>query len=140
MAAARRFRDRRSVGLLEPAWLASLAGLEAELFVARFGGDSALGGALEVAFHNEVGLINFFQGVGLFAYGDGEGTDADGSAAEFDDDGVQDAFVHFIQPVFVNFKHGEGLVGDLGGDASLIDRKSTRLNSSHIPLSRMPSH
>ena len=26
-----------------------------------------------------------------------------------------------------------------GVDAILIDRKSTRLNSSHIPLSRMPS-
>ena len=25
------------------------------------------------------------------------------------------------------------------GDAAAIDRKSTRLNSSHIPLSRMPS-
>ena len=29
----------------------------------------------------------------------------------------------------INFAHG----------AALIDRKSTRLNSSHIPLSRMPS-
>ena len=26
-----------------------------------------------------------------------------------------------------------------GGRAILLDRKSTRLNSSHIPLSRMPS-
>ena len=25
------------------------------------------------------------------------------------------------------------------GDVELLDRKSTRLNSSHIPLSRMPS-
>ena len=34
-----------------------------------------------------------------------------------------------------------GLIAFLGKDGSVyrIDRKSTRLNSSHIPLSRMPS-
>ena len=35
---------------------------------------------------------------------------------------------------------GTGDVGFLDdGDLTLVDRKSTRLNSSHIPLSRMPS-
>ena len=32
----------------------------------------------------------------------------------------------------------EGASGDVSSNAAL-DRKSTRLNSSHIPLSRMPS-
>ena len=32
-----------------------------------------------------------------------------------------------------------GLVGESGSGKSTTDRKSTRLNSSHIPLSRMPS-
>ena len=31
------------------------------------------------------------------------------------------------------------ILGELKGGALKIDRKSTRLNSSHIPLSRMPS-
>ena len=38
-------------------------------------------------------------------------------------------------------RDGEGLrfFFDLSGQIVSIDRKSTRLNSSHIPLSRMPS-
>ena len=43
----------------------------------------------------------------------------------------------------VSVGHAAGVVeaGDklLASIESLIDRKSTRLNSSHIPLSRMPS-
>ena len=36
--------------------------------------------------------------------------------------------------------HGQGYLGSLKAlSPELIDRKSTRLNSSHIPLSRMPS-
>ena len=33
----------------------------------------------------------------------------------------------------------EGALQIIDGKARLVDRKSTRLNSSHIPLSRMPS-
>ena len=34
----------------------------------------------------------------------------------------------------ISFRHEQN-----AGNAAAIDRKSTRLNSSHIPLSRMPS-
>ena len=37
-----------------------------------------------------------------------------------------------VQPVFLTQTHGTDVIW-------LEDRKSTRLNSSHIPLSRMPS-
>ena len=36
-------------------------------------------------------------------------------------------------------KQAETLLGDLVNLVTNQDRKSTRLNSSHIPLSRMPS-
>ena len=56
----------------EEAGLLGGVGLEAEFLVAEFGGDAALGGAFEVAFHDEVGLVDFFEGVGFFADGDGQ--------------------------------------------------------------------
>ena len=40
--------------------------------------------------------------------------------------------------VFVGVERGDG-PGDAGYIASKVDRKSTRLNSSHIQKSRMPS-
>ena len=42
-------------------------------------------------------------------------------------------------PVLVRTHRGRGYSLDLPGPARPGDRKSTRLNSSHIPLSRMPS-
>ena len=49
-----------------------------------------------------------------------------------------------IRPLRTSRNQGVGAVGDGGnlpkiGRQTTVDRKSTRLNSSHIPLSRMPS-
>lgn len=76
------------------------------------------GGAVEVAFHDEVRFVNFLDGVGLFA-GDGEGADADGADAEFHDDGFEDALVHFVAAVLINLQHGEGAVGDVFADVAV---------------------
>ena len=66
-----------------------------------------------------------------------------GSLHETDE---QRGYAHFLEHMLfngtTNFKPGElveyfqSIGMSFGGD---IDRKSTRLNSSHIPLSRMPS-
>ena len=37
------------------------------------------------------------------------------------------------------FKEVATLIGRIQQEYAALDRKSTRLNSSHIPLSRMPS-
>src|SRR5439155_10874400 len=87
--------------------------------VAQFGGDAALGCAFQESLHDQVGLVDFFEGVRLFADGDGEGTQTDGAAGEFGDHGFEDALVHFVQPVLVNLEHGERFVGDARGDAAV---------------------
>lgn len=57
---------------LEEAGLVSWLGFDACFARAQFSGDPALGGAFEVAFHDEVRLVDFFECIGFFAYGDGE--------------------------------------------------------------------
>ena len=45
----------------------------------------------------------------------------------------------FADDRFDGLEVEDAVVADEGGAVALADRKSTRLNSSHIPLSRMPS-
>ena len=56
------------------------------------------------------------------------------------DSAIYDALVRMAQPFSLRYPlvDGQGNFGSVDGD-SAADRKSTRLNSSHIPLSRMPS-
>lgn len=69
-----------------------------------FGGeDAALGGALEEAFLDEVGFVDFFEGGGFFADGDGDGAEADGAAVEVLGDGEEDALIHFVEAEGVDF-------------------------------------
>ena len=63
--------------------------------------------------------MDFFESGGVFADGDGEGGEADGASGEFVDHGFEDAFVHFIEAVFVNLDHFEGGFGDGAGDDSI---------------------
>src|ERR1051326_2968326 len=44
-----------------------------------------------------------------------------------------------IPPFACRWRAGEAAPSDEVAEARWVDRKSTRLNSSHIPLSRMPS-
>ena len=43
-----------------------------------------------------------------------------GPPPNFDDDRFQNALVHFVEAVLVNFQHGQRLVGDGGGDAAVV--------------------
>jgi len=93
--------------------------VKAEAFVTEFGDDAALGGSLEVTLHNEIGFVDFLEGVGFFSDRHSERADADGAAAELDDDAFENAFVHFVEAVLVNLEHSQRLVRDLGGDLSV---------------------
>ena len=46
--------------------------------------------------------------------------EADRAAAELHNDRFEDALVHLVEAVLINFQHGERLVGHLGGDAALV--------------------
>ena len=59
--------------------------------MAQLGGGAALGGALEVAFHDEKRLVHLLQGIGFLANSGGDGVDPHRAAAEFHDDGLEDA-------------------------------------------------
>jgi hypothetical protein len=91
-------------------------GFESENFVGTGKGDAAQLGALEVAFEDEVRFVNLFEGVGLFADGSGEGVETGGSAFAFPCEGLKETFVHFVQPMLIDFEHFEcGHCGGGGG-------------------------
>ena len=48
------------------------------------------------------------------------------------DDGILNAFTATVNPT-------EGIIEDVDEEEEFVDRKSTRLNSSHVLRSRMPS-
>ena len=91
-------------------------GFESENFVGTGKGDAALLGALEIAFEDEVRFVNLFEGAGFFADGSGEGVETGGSAFAFPCEGLKETFVHFVQPMLIDFEHFEcGHCGGGGG-------------------------
>ena len=108
------------MGELKQPGLAAFASLQPELLVAQLRGDAALGRALQVAFHDEVRLIDFFQGVRFLAHRHRHRAEADRAAAELRDHGFQDALVHLVEAVLVDFQHRERLVGDVRRDAAFV--------------------
>ena len=98
-------------------------GLQADGGVALGGEEAALGGALEVAFLDEEGLVDFLERLGLLADGDGDRAHADGLAAVILGHHAQHAFVHFVESGGIDLQQlkrgsGDGL-GDLAGGALL---------------------
>lgn len=82
------------------------------MYVGFFGSDTASWAALQETFHDEEGLVDFFNGTCFFAHGGSDGGDADRPAFEFVDDGIQDAVVHIIEAMFVDIEGGEAVFGD----------------------------
>ena len=76
-------------------------------------GKTSVRRADEITFLYKVWFIHIFNRAFLFADGDGKILQADGMAFETDDDGFQDAVVHFVQTVRIDVQHGEGLVGNV---------------------------
>ena len=91
---------------------------EAEDFVGAGEGDATLLGALEVAFEDEVGFVDFFEGTWFFADGGGEGVESCGAAFKFSGEGLEESFIHFVEAVLIDLEHFEsGDGGGGGGDA-----------------------
>ena len=107
-------------GNLKQFCLISRRRLYAQFLVTQLRRHAALRGAVEVAFHDEIRLIDLLNRVRLLAHGHGERIHADRPAAEFHDDGFEDAFVHFIQAVLVNFQHRQRAVSDFLRNAAVV--------------------
>ena len=75
----------------EKFWLRTGCCFETELLVTKLCRYAALRRAFEVAFHDEIRLINLLQGVGFLTHGHGEGIHTHRPAAEFYDDSFEDA-------------------------------------------------
>ena len=104
--------------MLEKFWLIGILS-RTDLGVGGGQGDATPWCALEEALHDEEWLMNFFDGGGVLADGDGESGEADGATVEFINGSFEDAFVHFIEAVAIDFDHGEGVSGDGGGDGAI---------------------
>ena len=114
------FRLLKGFGRLQQPGLSADGGLQAQFAVAQLRGDASLGGAFEVAFHDEVGLVDFLDRVRFLAHRHGQRADAHRAAAELYDEGFQDALVHFVQAVLVDLQHGQRFVGDVCRDAAIV--------------------
>ena len=71
---------------------------------------------MKIALHNEIGLVDLVDGGLVFAHGHRDRIDPHRASAVLVDDCLEDALVHFVEPVLVDVEHGQGLVGDLAGD------------------------
>ena len=91
-------------------------GLEAQAFVGLGRGHASLGGAFEVALHDEEGLVGLLDGVRLLAHGDGDCGEAHGATAELEADGLEYLDVHLVEAVGVYLQEAEGIDRDLLGD------------------------
>src|SRR6185369_2792486 len=90
----------------EEAGLTILDRLQPEFSVAQLRRDAALGRALEVAFHDQIRLIDFLERVRLLAHRDGQRTYAHGPSPKLHDDRFENALVHLAKTVLVNLQHG----------------------------------
>ena len=48
-------------------------------------------------------------------------------------------YLHSYEPKCIKITFGDGILACMSRDFDILDRKSTRLNSSHSAKSRMPS-
>src|SRR5437879_3707756 len=90
-------RDKsRYTSTLIPVYLPTpTPGLKADLFLTQPRRRATLGRALEVTLHDEIRLVNFFDRFPFFTDSHRQRVDADRPAAEFHDDGFQNALIHF---------------------------------------------
>ena len=85
--------------------------VDAEVAEGQVGGGTALRRAVDEAFHNQVGLVDLFDGAGVLAEGGGDGLDAHGAALELVDDYAEQLVVDFVESVAVDIEGFEGHAG-----------------------------
>src|SRR5438874_12133837 len=94
-------------------------GFECQLFIADLGGHAALRSALQVTPHDQVRLVDFFQRVRFLSHRDRQRTQAYRAAGKFRDDRLQNALIHFVEPIFVDFQNRERLVRNASANSSV---------------------
>src|SRR5215831_15289830 len=73
-----------------------------ELAIGVCGGDAPLRRPFYVAFHDQIGLVDFLNCAGFFSHRDRERSQSNGAAVEFMDQGFDDAFVPLIESVAID--------------------------------------
>ncbi len=94
-------------------------GFESENFVGAGEGDTALLGTLEITFEDQVRFVNLLKRPGFLTDGGGEGVETCGAAFALSREGLEEAFVHFVQAVLIDFEHLQGGDRGCGGGGAL---------------------
>ena len=88
------------------------------MLVGEFGDHAPAWGALDEAFHYEVGFIHLLNCSRIFANGGGYGGYADRTSLELVDDGKEDFVVGFVKAEAVDVERCESVLRDIVVDAS----------------------
>ena len=73
----------------------------------------------DIAFHDQIRLVDFFDRASFLAYCDCERVQTDGAAVEFVNQRLNNAFVPLIEPVAIDLQHGKRPVGKFSSDFSV---------------------
>ena len=101
----------------------------AEMAVGASCCDAATRGSFEKAELKKKWFVDFFDGFGFFLGCCGEGVETDGSAVELFDEGGEEVAVDGIEAEFVDRKHGERFVGNVGRDDAVVTDLSDVANA-----------
>ena len=82
-------------------------------------GDTTSGSASEVAFLDQVGLVDFLEGLGLLRNCRGERIQANGASFKLVNQCGQDFIVHFIETMLVHIEGIHAKTGNVQVDTAL---------------------
>src|SRR5450755_379901 len=99
--------------------IASKAALDIEVIVGRIGGHAPARSADEEAELNQIGLVDFLNGIGFLGNGGGDGVQSNGAAMVFFEDRQHNFLIDFIEAEAIHFEQVEGGLGDGLGDAAV---------------------
>ena len=75
--------------------------------------------ALDIAFHDQIRLVHFFERARFFADRDRERTQTHRSAIKFVDERFDDPLVPLIETIAIDLQHRQRAIGQVGGDFSI---------------------
>ena len=89
------------------------------MLVGKRGHFAAAGGTHDIAFLDEVRLVDLLDGAGILTHCGSNGCETDWTALELVDDGRQDADVHLVKAATVHIESLQGIARNVEGDGAV---------------------